>query len=302
MKRNRWLSLGLSLGAVALVCGCGADNPAPVSVTLEPKPVVENIALSPSGPVSEPSETNAAETPVSPSEPSVADNNATAGQPLDSLNDDGAGVIESLVLSFDEFIAALEAFRESLINDAGGREPARTEFFDALVKRFDGYGPEARGRFVYTRFRGFIDLKHFLTACYAARLPLVAQTMVLIAGESVEYQQAQRRSPSAWSVEDLPSNAAGVEFSTRMSEPDTARALIGDLNVFFLGRLGGGAVVPADIASFRAIKNFGYSPLLDPMTAPVRESSGGIRYLSSGSDALDAERLDSLRGTAASAR
>ena len=202
------------------------------------------------------------------------------------------GVVASLVLTYDAFFDALEAER-NILKTAKEREPAREPYAAHLEKVFSGY--KTPGRFIFTRTGGFIDIMHLLGARRGARQPGVTPQLALMIGEGIEYDQASKAMPSAWSIEDLPSNAAGVGFVSAESDADTARAFIDDLKAYFDDQLGGPAPIPDAMDAFRVICNFGYTPLIDLDAADIRVSDDGIRYLSSGSDSMDAQRLDGLR-------
>jgi hypothetical protein len=72
-------------------------------------------------------------------------------------------------------------------------------------------------RYIYSEKWGWIDLKHFTVAAkhsQRTRLPW----LVLVRGETVETEQAIRNSSSAYSYEDLTSNALGSYFPYFLKE------------------------------------------------------------------------------------
>lgn len=132
--------------------------------------------------------------------------------------------------------------------DADGREPVKPEVTSLsglikvlsskdvksladLVSWYGGIEPpgpmnnvKAQGwlteRYVYSKSWGWIDMRHFSAAAYGTDLLLATKNDILKQGEKTEVGQEQAGYPSAWSYEDLVSNALGVYFETYLEEFD----------------------------------------------------------------------------------
>jgi hypothetical protein len=75
-------------------------------------------------------------------------------------------------------------------------------------------------RYVYSKSWGWIDMRHFSAAAYGTDLLLASSDDILENGEKTEAGQEQAGYPSAWSYEDLVSNALGVYFESYLEDYD----------------------------------------------------------------------------------
>ena len=73
-------------------------------------------------------------------------------------------------------------------------------------------------RYVYSKSWGWIDMRHFSAAAYGTDLLLASSDDILENGERTEAGQEQAGYPSAWSYEDLVSNALGVYFESYLDD------------------------------------------------------------------------------------
>jgi len=79
---------------------------------------------------------------------------------------------------------------------------------------------EIKGRYVYSTSWGWIDMKHFSAAAYSRSRLLLTAKFVLKEGEHTEKEQEEKGNRSAWSYEDLVSNALGTYFQEYASDYD----------------------------------------------------------------------------------
>jgi len=155
-------------------------------------------------------------------------------------------------------------------------------------------------RFIWTKEKGFIDTRHAFRAAAETNQWWITALMVIEGGEIVEEGQAGTEAnygsfQSSFSVEDLVSNKAGVEFHDFL--PSKASELPQAFETYVREKLGGpGKLPPRNIMSaLDQIYNFGYTPVLDPNDKKVLTSGDGIKYVSSGSALLDIKRLNIIR-------
>lgn len=83
-------------------------------------------------------------------------------------------------------------------------------------------------RYVYTKESGWLDMKHFFAAANTAAG--AGEAVTNAAGLFVELQQTVRNDESAFSYEDVGSNAAGANFGDDVCDP--AQGLTGQLNEY----------------------------------------------------------------------
>lgn len=94
-----------------------------------------------------------------------------------------------------------------------------------ILQRVDGFfraQTDAPGdpRYVYTEIRGWIDFKHFFAA--ANQAASAGEVLTNTLGVGAEIVQSMMRSTSAFSYEDLTSNAAGADFGDDVLDADGA--------------------------------------------------------------------------------
>ena len=130
-------------------------------------------------------------------------------------------------------------------------------------------------------------MKHFVEAYIQVNKWWLTTAMVEDLGVTVETLQASESSSSAWGVEDLPSNRAGLDMAKL---PATTKQDVVK-NVF--GTLGKEGTPKGTIEEYNQIYNFGYSPVTDPSQYSV--SPDGLKYQSSGKQVVDEERLRQIR-------
>jgi RHS repeat-associated protein len=75
-------------------------------------------------------------------------------------------------------------------------------------------------RYVYSTTWGWIDMRHFSAAAYVTDKPFVSAKDLLKKGEATEKEQEEKGNRSAWSYEDLVSNALGAYFQEYASNYD----------------------------------------------------------------------------------
>jgi RHS repeat-associated protein len=93
-----------------------------------------------------------------------------------------------------------------------------------ILQRVDGYfrtKPDEAGnvRYVYTKENGWLDMKHFFAAANVAANSSIGEVKTIVGGLLVEIGQTLEGDESAFSYEDLPTNAAGAEFGDEEFKP-----------------------------------------------------------------------------------
>jgi RHS repeat-associated protein len=93
-----------------------------------------------------------------------------------------------------------------------------------ILQRVDGYfrtKPDEEGnvRYVYTKENGWLDMKHFCAAANVAANSSIGEVKTIVGGLLVEIGQTLEGDESAFSYEDLPTNAAGAEFGDEEFKP-----------------------------------------------------------------------------------
>jgi hypothetical protein len=152
-------------------------------------------------------------------------------------------------------------------------------------------------RYVSTKDRGIIDMKHFLAAAAGKDKIYATEGMVRKYGKLVEVNQAKAGNVSAWGVEDLPSNEAGLEFESRLSGNDIKTTLADEIASFIDQDMGGVITAPNDseIDKLNLIRNFSEDPILSSSDSDlVTDPSTGITYKSSGDPDFDRGALDQM--------
>jgi RHS repeat-associated protein len=152
-------------------------------------------------------------------------------------------------------------------------------------------------RYVSTKDRGIIDMKHFLAAAAGKDKIYATEGMVRKYGKLVEVNQAKAGNVSAWGVEDLPSNEAGLEFESRLSGNDIKTTLADEIASFIDQDMGGVITAPNDseIDKLNLIRNFSEDPILSSSDSDlVTDPSTGITNKSSGDPDFDRGALDQM--------
>jgi hypothetical protein len=170
------------------------------------------------------------------------------------------------------------------------------EMNDALIWLAENLGR----RFMWSKGKGFIDMRHALAATSYTNRWYLSGTDVLNEGERIELRQTYPEASfsqfeSAFSVEDLVSNKVGVEFEEYL--PDKVSDLPNAWRKFVDEKLGGSGTPPKVevIEKLNEIYNLGYTPVLDPKQKDIQTTSEGIRYVSSGDKTRDHFRLKAIR-------
>jgi RHS repeat-associated protein len=106
-----------------------------------------------------------------------------------------------------------------------------------ILQRVDGYFQskddtnDKNVRYVYTKENGWVDMKHFFAAAAEAATSTFGEVETLGKGLVIEVIQTIQGSDSAFSYEDLPSNAAGAEFGDEEFKP-SGEKLSGQVKTF----------------------------------------------------------------------
>lgn len=107
-----------------------------------------------------------------------------------------------------------------------------------ILQRVDGYfqskddTKDANVRYVYTKENGWVDMKHFFAAAAEAATSTFGEVETLGKGLVIEVIQTIQGSDSAFSYEDLPSNAAGAEFGDEEFNPNSSEKLSSQVKTF----------------------------------------------------------------------
>lgn len=128
---------------------------------------------------------------------------------------DGEEPNKSQAVTIQQIVAIVEQTQRDNPN-LGPRE---------ILQRVDGFFQAQRDapgdpRYVYTEERGWVDFKHFFAA--ANQAASVGEVATNALGLAVEVVQTITQNPSAFSYEDLPSNAAGADFGDDVFDPNGA--------------------------------------------------------------------------------
>lgn len=135
--------------------------------------------------------------------------------PLLLTDPDGREPNKSQAATIQQIVAIVEQTERDNPN-LGPRE---------ILQRVDGFfrnqteGP-GDWRYVYTEEKGWIDFKHFFAA--ANQAASVGEAVTDALGVGMELFQTVTGSTSAFSYEDLPSNATGADFGDDVFDPNGA--------------------------------------------------------------------------------
>jgi len=168
---------------------------------------------------------------------------------------------------------------------------------NALVLDMADRVDTSQSRFLATKSGGVIDMRHFLAAAARKDQLFVTEGMTEKAGRLVEVEQAKVGSNSAWGVEDLPSNRAGLNFESNLNTSDIETTLADQIVAFVDTALGGVVAPPAaaDIDALNLIRNFSDEPVLDANDPSIlTDPATGIRYKSNGDAEFERKQLDTM--------
>ncbi|MBF0575572.1 RHS repeat-associated core domain-containing protein [Dysgonomonas sp. GY617] len=131
----------------------------------------------------------------------------TFQNPVKYIDPNGKEPIKSQAVSLSELIRVLASVRASSLEDI-------VSWYGGIDNRWAAV--ERKGmlneRYVYSKSWGWIDMRHFSAAAYGTDLLLASSNDILKRGEETELAQERAGNASAWSYEDLVSNALGVYF------------------------------------------------------------------------------------------
>lgn len=190
-----------------------------------------------------------------------------------------------------------------ILSDPDGREPNKSQAGTAaqivaiikatekgnpnatpteILQKVDGYFRASQDqpgdtRYVYTNKKGWIDAKHFIAAANTAA-SIVGEVGTNVSGLVVELKQTVTGSDSAFSYEDLGSNAAGADFGDDVFDPNGA-PLSEQVQNYFDNTLG--ATQPQFAPNYNAI--------------PEREQGSGSRRTQSSAGRNDSSSANNAR-------
>jgi len=141
----------------------------------------------------------------------------------------------------------------SLKNQWEAREDLLKHFIDESGEHI------LHDKFFFTKNGGFVDLRHFLTI---ARVAIASDTSTAMSfGTAIEFNQLRLGQRSAFSVEDMPSNKFGADFSDKILD---SICLLPISIVNYLNEdLGGVMAPPEPVENFNRIKNLTIYPVLN---------------------------------------
>jgi RHS repeat-associated protein len=131
----------------------------------------------------------------------------TFQNPIKYVDPNGKEPIKSQAVSLSELIRALASVRASSLEDI-------VSWYGGIDNRWAAVARKGmlNERYVYSKSWGWIDMRHFSAAAYGTDLLLASSNDILKRGEETELAQERANNASAWSYEDLVSNALGVYF------------------------------------------------------------------------------------------
>ncbi len=200
--------------------------------------------------------------------------------PLDLTDPDGREPNKSQAGTIQNVVAIIQQIERQNPNDN------RTEILKKADQFFRNQADVAGNiRYVYTKENGWIDAKHFFAAANEAANSSTGEIGTNVKGIAIEILQTLQRNDSAFSYEDIGSNAAGAEFGAKVFNP-SGGLLSEQVATYFNNTLG--ATAPTAAPNYEQLPNH----------LPLPNDSGGSRTRGS---QTASNRTDSTQSTTRSA-